>query len=56
MGNEFRCIRCICICRSFNFRAYFNYWFSLCMAKGGIRMVLAPEYSDNKKKKGKKLR
>ncbi|PHT36001.1 NAD(P)H-quinone oxidoreductase subunit K, chloroplastic [Capsicum baccatum] len=27
--------------------------FSLCMAKGGIGMVLAPEYSDNKKKNRK---
>nr|YP_009446267.1 NADH-plastoquinone oxidoreductase subunit K [Symplocos ovatilobata]ATY40692.1 NADH-plastoquinone oxidoreductase subunit K [Symplocos ovatilobata] len=53
MGNEFRCIGCICIYRSFNFRAYLNCWFSLCMAKGGIGMVLAPEYSDNKKKKKK---
>ncbi|CAL5362776.1 unnamed protein product [Camellia sinensis] len=55
MGNEFRCIGCICIYRSFNFRAYLNCWFSLCMAKRGIGMVLAPEYSDNKKKK-KRLR
>nr|YP_010294419.1 NADH-plastoquinone oxidoreductase subunit K [Typha sp. 11CS3675]ULQ68154.1 NADH-plastoquinone oxidoreductase subunit K [Typha sp. 11CS3675] len=50
MGNEFRCIGCICIYRSFNFRAYPNCWFSLCMAKGSIGMVLT-EYSDNKKKK-----
>nr|WCH58560.1 NADH-plastoquinone oxidoreductase subunit K [Chunia bucklandioides] len=54
MGNEFRCIGCICIYRSFHFRAYPNCWFSLCMAKGSIGMVLAPEYSDNKKKKGTK--
>ncbi|KAG5615115.1 hypothetical protein H5410_014939 [Solanum commersonii] len=53
MGNEFRRIGCICVYRSFHFRAYLNYWFSLCMAKGGIGMVLAPEYSDNKKKNGK---
>nr|YP_009689427.1 NADH-plastoquinone oxidoreductase subunit K [Ypsilandra yunnanensis]QEL51937.1 NADH-plastoquinone oxidoreductase subunit K [Ypsilandra yunnanensis] len=50
MGNEFRCIGCICIYRSFNFRAYPNCWFSLCMAKRSIRMVLA-EYSDNQNKK-----
>nr|YP_010384847.1 NADH-plastoquinone oxidoreductase subunit K [Tulipa sinkiangensis]UKS06895.1 NADH-plastoquinone oxidoreductase subunit K [Tulipa sinkiangensis] len=48
MGNEFRCIGCIRIYRSFNFRAYPNCWFSLCMAKRSIRMVLV-EYSDNKK-------
>ncbi|PHT45139.1 NAD(P)H-quinone oxidoreductase subunit K, chloroplastic [Capsicum baccatum] len=53
MGNEFRRIGCICIYRSFDFRAYLNYWFSLCMAKGGTGMVLAPEYSDNKQKNGK---
>ncbi|KAM3198975.1 hypothetical protein P3L10_034127 [Capsicum annuum] len=53
MGNEFRRIGCICIYGSFDFRAYLNHWFSLCMAKGGIRMVLAPEYSDNKNKNGK---
>ncbi|XP_059645805.1 NAD(P)H-quinone oxidoreductase subunit K, chloroplastic-like [Cornus florida] len=51
MGNEFRCIGCIRIYRSFHFCAYLNCWFNLCMAKGGIGMVLAPEYSDNKKKK-----
>nr|YP_009763048.1 NADH dehydrogenase subunit K [Mallotus peltatus]YP_010192353.1 NADH dehydrogenase subunit K [Mallotus paniculatus]QIR63386.1 NADH dehydrogenase subunit K [Mallotus peltatus]QZN08130.1 NADH dehydrogenase subunit K [Mallotus paniculatus] len=45
MGNEFRCIGVICIYRSFNFRAYPNCWFSLCMEKGSIRMVLALEYS-----------
>nr|YP_010617565.1 NADH dehydrogenase subunit K [Aspidistra cavicola]WAW81907.1 NADH dehydrogenase subunit K [Aspidistra cavicola] len=50
MGNEFRCIGCIRIYRSFNFRAYPNCWFSLCMAKRSIGMVLA-EYSDNQKKK-----
>nr|YP_010184451.1 NADH-plastoquinone oxidoreductase subunit K [Calochortus uniflorus]QVG63378.1 NADH-plastoquinone oxidoreductase subunit K [Calochortus uniflorus] len=50
MGNEFRCIRCIRIYRSFNFRAYPNCWFSLCMAKRSTRMVLA-EYSDNQNKK-----
>nr|QVL23855.1 NADH-plastoquinone oxidoreductase subunit K [Clerodendrum japonicum] len=55
MGNEFRCIGRICIYRSFNFRAYLNCWFSLCMAKGSIGMVLAPEYSDNKKKREKRL-
>nr|QYF06960.1 NADH-plastoquinone oxidoreductase subunit K [Fritillaria taipaiensis]QYF07296.1 NADH-plastoquinone oxidoreductase subunit K [Fritillaria taipaiensis] len=48
MGNEFRCIGCIRIYRSFNFRAYPNCGFSLCMAKRSIRMVLA-EYSDNKR-------
>nr|QHB79449.1 NADH-plastoquinone oxidoreductase subunit K [Ruppia sinensis]WDD57503.1 NADH-plastoquinone oxidoreductase subunit K [Ruppia mongolica] len=54
MGNELRCIGCIRIYRSFNFCAYPNCWFSLCMAKRGIGMVLAPEYSDNQnKKKGK---
>nr|YP_010321125.1 NADH-plastoquinone oxidoreductase subunit K [Saxifraga montana]YP_010636583.1 NADH-plastoquinone oxidoreductase subunit K [Saxifraga aristulata]YP_010637695.1 NADH-plastoquinone oxidoreductase subunit K [Saxifraga congestiflora]YP_010637868.1 NADH-plastoquinone oxidoreductase subunit K [Saxifraga diversifolia]YP_010637953.1 NADH-plastoquinone oxidoreductase subunit K [Saxifraga diversifolia var. angustibracteata]YP_010638208.1 NADH-plastoquinone oxidoreductase subunit K [Saxifraga egregia] len=50
MGNEFRCIGCIRIYRSFNFRAYPNCWFSLCMAKGSIGMVLAPEYSEKTKK------
>nr|QCP70935.1 NADH-plastoquinone oxidoreductase subunit K [Plantago ovata]QWL17384.1 NADH-plastoquinone oxidoreductase subunit K [Plantago ovata] len=55
MGNEFRCIGCICIYRSFDFRAYLNCWFSLCVAKGSIGMVLALEYSDNKKKKEKKI-
>nr|YP_009737665.1 NADH-plastoquinone oxidoreductase subunit K [Notholirion bulbuliferum]YP_010177962.1 NADH-plastoquinone oxidoreductase subunit K [Notholirion campanulatum]AZN62081.1 NADH-plastoquinone oxidoreductase subunit K [Notholirion macrophyllum]QHV41605.1 NADH-plastoquinone oxidoreductase subunit K [Notholirion bulbuliferum]QVG62724.1 NADH-plastoquinone oxidoreductase subunit K [Notholirion campanulatum]UIB40973.1 NADH-plastoquinone oxidoreductase subunit K [Notholirion bulbuliferum]UIB41057.1 NADH len=50
MGNEFRCIGCIRIYRSFNFRAYPNCGFSLCMAKRSIRMVLA-EYSDNKNKR-----
>nr|UHJ17540.1 NADH-plastoquinone oxidoreductase subunit K [Corydalis chrysosphaera] len=54
MGDEFRCVGCIWIYRSFHFRAYPNCWFSLCMAKGGIGMVLAPEYSDNKKKKEEK--
>ena len=53
MGNEFRCIGCIHIYRTFNFRAYPNCWFSLCMAKRSIGMVLAPEYSDNKNQKGK---
>nr|WQH62249.1 NADH-plastoquinone oxidoreductase subunit K [Sarcandra glabra subsp. brachystachys] len=51
MGNEFRCIGCIRIYRSFNFRAYPNCWFSLCMAKRSIGMVLAPKYSGNKNKK-----
>nr|YP_009921199.1 NADH-plastoquinone oxidoreductase subunit K [Litsea acutivena]QMS49739.1 NADH-plastoquinone oxidoreductase subunit K [Litsea acutivena] len=51
MGNEFRCIGCICVYRSFNFRAYPNCWFSLCMAKRSIGMVLAPEYSDNQNQK-----
>nr|AEX96840.1 NADH-plastoquinone oxidoreductase subunit K [Amaryllis belladonna] len=50
MGNEFRCIGCIRIYRSFNFRAYPNCWFSLCMAKRSIGMVLV-EYSENQKKK-----
>nr|YP_010897814.1 NADH-plastoquinone oxidoreductase subunit K [Trivalvaria costata]UWJ90030.1 NADH-plastoquinone oxidoreductase subunit K [Trivalvaria costata] len=49
MGNEFRCIGYICIYRSFYFRAYTNCWFSLCMAKRSIGMVLAPEYPDNQK-------
>nr|YP_001294102.1 NADH dehydrogenase subunit K [Chloranthus spicatus]ABQ43264.1 NADH-plastoquinone oxidoreductase subunit K [Chloranthus spicatus] len=40
MGNEFRCIGRIRIYRSFNFRAYPNCWFSLCMAKRSIGMVL----------------
>ncbi|KAI3885910.1 hypothetical protein MKX03_002997 [Papaver bracteatum] len=39
---------------SFNFRAYPNCWFSLCMAKRSVGMVLDPEYSDNKKKKEEK--
>ncbi|KAJ6792139.1 NADH dehydrogenase subunit K [Iris pallida] len=52
MGNEFRCIRCICLYGSFNFCAYPNCWFSLCMAKRSIGMVLA-EYSDNQKKEVK---
>nr|YP_009473530.1 NdhK [Hydrocera triflora]AVI69787.1 NdhK [Hydrocera triflora] len=51
MGNEFRRIGSICIYRSFHFRAYLNCWFSLCVAKRSIGMVLAPEYLDNKKKK-----
>nr|YP_010505860.1 NADH-plastoquinone oxidoreductase subunit K [Chrysosplenium forrestii]UXE34662.1 NADH-plastoquinone oxidoreductase subunit K [Chrysosplenium forrestii] len=55
MGNEFRCIGCIRIYRSFNFRAYFNCRFSLCMAKGSVGMVLAPEYSDNQKGTQKKI-
>nr|YP_009729446.1 NADH-plastoquinone oxidoreductase subunit K [Incarvillea arguta]QHW07071.1 NADH-plastoquinone oxidoreductase subunit K [Incarvillea arguta] len=55
MGHEFRCIGRICIYRSFHFRAYLNCWFSLCMAEGSIGMVLAPEYSDNKKKREKKI-
>ena len=50
MGNEFRCIGGTRIHRSFHFRAYPNCWFSLCMAKRSIGMVLVPEYSDNKKK------
>jgi hypothetical protein len=33
---------------------YPNCWFSLCMAKKSIGMVLALEYSDNKKKESKK--
>ncbi|YP_009054433.1 NADH-plastoquinone oxidoreductase subunit K (chloroplast) [Populus euphratica] len=54
MGNEFRCIGGIRIYRSFNFRAYPNCWFSLCMAKRSIRMVLALEYSDNNNENKKK--
>nr|QOI12908.1 NdhK [Capparis spinosa] len=53
MGNEFRCIGGISFYRSFNFRAYPNSWFSLCMAKRSIGMVLVPEYSDNNNKKKK---
>nr|WFF51620.1 NADH-plastoquinone oxidoreductase subunit K [Veronica arvensis] len=45
MGDEFRCIGCICIYRSSHFRTYLNYWFSLCMAKGSIGVVLALEYN-----------
>src|SRR5438067_213921 len=56
MGNEFRYIGRIRIYRSFNFRSYLNCWFSLCMAKGSLGMVLAPEYSDNKKKREKKIK
>ncbi|KAI3847245.1 hypothetical protein MKX03_029725 [Papaver bracteatum] len=51
---DFRCIGCIRFYRSFNFRAYPNCWFSLCMAKRSVGMVLAPEYSDNKNKKEEK--
>ncbi|CAN6459341.1 unnamed protein product [Victoria cruziana] len=40
---------CIRIYRSFDFHAYPNCWFNLCMAKRSIRMVSAVEYSDNKK-------
>nr|YP_010045750.1 NADH-plastoquinone oxidoreductase subunit K [Cyperus exaltatus]YP_010045840.1 NADH-plastoquinone oxidoreductase subunit K [Cyperus iria]QPG24625.1 NADH-plastoquinone oxidoreductase subunit K [Cyperus exaltatus]QPG24715.1 NADH-plastoquinone oxidoreductase subunit K [Cyperus iria] len=50
MGNEFRYIRCIFIYRSSYFRAYPNWWFSLCMAKRSIRMVLT-KYSEKRKKK-----
>nr|YP_010003829.1 NADH-plastoquinone oxidoreductase subunit K [Calligonum taklimakanense]QKT27800.1 NADH-plastoquinone oxidoreductase subunit K [Calligonum taklimakanense] len=55
MGNEFRCIGCICFYRSFHFRAYPNCWFSLCMAKRSIGMVLVSEYSNNQKRKNKKI-
>ncbi|MCD9642443.1 hypothetical protein HAX54_029271 [Datura stramonium] len=52
MGNEFRRIGASAFYRSFHFRAYLN-----CLVYGlwkrGIGMVLAPEYSDNKKKNGK---
>nr|AHB38658.1 NADH-plastoquinone oxidoreductase subunit K [Trithuria filamentosa] len=51
MGHEFRYIGSIRIYRSFDFRAYPNCWFSLCMAKRSIGMVLAPEYSTNKKER-----
>nr|YP_009349612.1 NADH dehydrogenase subunit K [Ficus religiosa]YP_009939148.1 NADH dehydrogenase subunit K [Ficus tikoua]YP_010030043.1 NADH-plastoquinone oxidoreductase subunit K [Ficus virens]YP_010030126.1 NADH-plastoquinone oxidoreductase subunit K [Ficus curtipes]YP_010030206.1 NADH-plastoquinone oxidoreductase subunit K [Ficus microcarpa]YP_010030286.1 NADH-plastoquinone oxidoreductase subunit K [Ficus heteromorpha]YP_010030366.1 NADH-plastoquinone oxidoreductase subunit K [Ficus benjamina]YP_010030 len=51
MGNEFRCIGGIRIYRSFNFRAYPNCWFNLCMAKRSIGMVLALEYSSDNKQK-----
>nr|YP_010498608.1 NADH-plastoquinone oxidoreductase subunit K [Terniopsis yongtaiensis]UWR82571.1 NADH-plastoquinone oxidoreductase subunit K [Terniopsis yongtaiensis] len=47
MGNEFRYIRSICIHRSFHFCFDPNCWFSLCVAKRSIRMVLDLEYSDN---------
>ncbi|AEJ82559.1 NADH dehydrogenase subunit K (chloroplast) [Ricinus communis] len=53
MGNEFRCIGVIRIYRSFNFRAYPNSWFSLCMEKRSIRVVLALEYSAKIMKKKK---
>nr|YP_009570786.1 NADH-plastoquinone oxidoreductase subunit K [Limonium tenellum]YP_009722505.1 NADH-plastoquinone oxidoreductase subunit K [Limonium aureum]YP_010241363.1 NdhK [Limonium tetragonum]YP_010241446.1 NdhK [Limonium bicolor]YP_010997437.1 NADH-plastoquinone oxidoreductase subunit K [Limonium franchetii]QKN99035.1 NADH-plastoquinone oxidoreductase subunit K [Limonium sinense]QBC67880.1 NADH-plastoquinone oxidoreductase subunit K [Limonium tenellum]QGN73729.1 NADH-plastoquinone oxidoreductase sub len=53
MGNEFRCIGGVCISRSFDFRAYPNCWFSLCMAKRSIGMVLVPEYSNKKGKTNK---
>nr|YP_009457543.1 NADH-plastoquinone oxidoreductase subunit K [Sinosasa longiligulata]AUL76830.1 NADH-plastoquinone oxidoreductase subunit K [Sinosasa longiligulata] len=52
MGNEFRRIGCIRFYRSFHFRAYPSCWFSLCMAKRSLGMVLT-EYSDKKKKEGK---
>ena len=52
MGNEFRCIGCIRFYRSFHFRAYPSCWFSLCMAKRSLGMVLT-EYSEKKKKEGK---
>ncbi|XP_050234154.1 NAD(P)H-quinone oxidoreductase subunit K, chloroplastic-like [Mercurialis annua] len=45
MGNEFRHIGVIRIYRSFNFRTYPNCWFSLCMEKRSIRIVLELEYS-----------
>nr|YP_010490134.1 NADH-plastoquinone oxidoreductase subunit K [Koenigia nepalensis]UWM11946.1 NADH-plastoquinone oxidoreductase subunit K [Koenigia nepalensis] len=51
MGNEFRYIGCIRFCRSFNFRAYPNCWFSLCMEKRSIGMVLVSEYYNNQNKK-----
>nr|UZC36968.1 NADH dehydrogenase subunit K [Pteridophyllum racemosum] len=54
MGDGFRCIGCIFIYRSFHFRAYPNFWFSLCMAERSIGMVLVPEYSDNKTKREEK--
>nr|WAL02720.1 NADH dehydrogenase subunit K [Koenigia forrestii] len=54
MGNEFRYIGCIRFCRSFNFRAYPNCWFSLCMEKRSIGMVLVSEYYNNQNKKIKK--
>nr|YP_009572274.1 NADH-plastoquinone oxidoreductase subunit K [Debregeasia orientalis]YP_010378756.1 NADH-plastoquinone oxidoreductase subunit K [Debregeasia hekouensis]QBE86162.1 NADH-plastoquinone oxidoreductase subunit K [Debregeasia orientalis]QZF76222.1 NADH-plastoquinone oxidoreductase subunit K [Debregeasia hekouensis]QZF76305.1 NADH-plastoquinone oxidoreductase subunit K [Debregeasia hekouensis]QZF76388.1 NADH-plastoquinone oxidoreductase subunit K [Debregeasia hekouensis] len=50
MGNEFRCIGGVRIYRSSNFCTYPNCWFNLCMAKGGIGMVLALEYSSDNKK------
>nr|YP_009142054.1 NdhK [Fagopyrum tataricum]AIX89747.1 NdhK [Fagopyrum tataricum]QOZ40305.1 NdhK [Fagopyrum tataricum] len=55
MGNEFRCLGCICFYRSFNFRAYPNCWFSLCMAKRSIGMVLVSEYFNNQNKKKNKI-
>nr|YP_009158433.1 NADH-plastoquinone oxidoreductase subunit K [Dioon spinulosum]AFS64445.1 NADH-plastoquinone oxidoreductase subunit K [Dioon spinulosum]BAR93639.1 NADH-plastoquinone oxidoreductase subunit K [Dioon spinulosum]BDI62839.1 NADH-plastoquinone oxidoreductase subunit K [Dioon spinulosum] len=44
MGHEFRYIGYIYFYRSFDFRAYTNCWFSLCVAKRSIGMVLASEY------------
>nr|URF35453.1 NADH-plastoquinone oxidoreductase subunit K [Cycas seemannii]URF36149.1 NADH-plastoquinone oxidoreductase subunit K [Cycas seemannii] len=44
MGYEFRYIGYIYLYRSFDFRAYPNCWFSSCMAKRSIGMVLASEY------------
>lgn len=55
MDNEFQCIGRICIYRSFNFHIYLNCWFSLSMAKRGIEMILALKYSNNKKKREKKI-
>nr|UED17899.1 NADH-plastoquinone oxidoreductase subunit K [Euphorbia invenusta var. angusta] len=53
MGNEFRYIGVIRIYRSFDFRAYPNCWFSLCMEKGSIRVVLALEDSTKNNEKTK---
>nr|VDD65413.1 unnamed protein product [Brassica oleracea] len=40
VGNEFRCVLGYPLYRSFHFRAYPNSWFSLCMAKRSVGMVL----------------
>nr|QGS64996.1 NADH-plastoquinone oxidoreductase subunit K [Microcycas calocoma] len=50
MGHEFRYIGYIYLYRSFDFRAYPNCWFSLCMAKRSIGMVLASEYLSGRDK------
>ena len=59
VGNEFWCIGGICFYRSFYFCVYFNFWFSLCMVKRSIGMVLVCLlniwYNNKKKKKVKKI-
>ncbi|EES02019.1 hypothetical protein SORBI_3003G416200 [Sorghum bicolor] len=49
-AHEFRRIVCIHFYRSFHFCAYPSCWFSLCMAKRSLGMVLT-EYSEKKKEK-----